>query len=79
MGRRESKMSASEVVFDPRLGTDGGSKYRDLKTGRFVPKPRRTMFRCRFCGEDKPLDEMRTLTRFFPLPIACKACERRIG
>jgi len=42
-----------------------------------TPKP--ITFRCRFCGETKLLDEMRFLSRFFPLLAACRECERKWG
>ncbi len=72
------------VVFDARLGGRGkhgvkGTKYRDSKTGWFVPRPKGLVFRCRFCGEDKPLNDMRMLTRFFPPLPACSECEKRLG
>ncbi len=35
-------------------------------------------FRCRFCEQDKPLDEMRFLNRFFPPLVACQACEKEM-
>lgn len=75
----------TEAVFDPTLGLQGGSKYRDPETGRFVPVPEKKrkpkgmiMFRCKFCGKKKPLNEMMTLKRFFPPLVACRPCDRRI-
>jgi len=47
-------------------------------------KPRGTeetkeiIFRCKYCGNVKPLDEMRTLTGFFPLVVACSECEKKM-
>jgi len=35
-------------------------------------------FKCKYCGKDKPLDDMRTLTRFFPPVVACRDCERKM-
>jgi hypothetical protein len=35
-------------------------------------------FKCRFCGETKPFDEMRIMTRFFPQVIACRVCEKKM-
>ena len=35
-------------------------------------------FKCKFCGETKPFDEMRTLTRFFPPIVACRDCEKKM-
>jgi hypothetical protein len=74
----------AEAVFDPRLGGRGkhgvvGTKYRDPKTGWFVPRPKELTFRCKFCEKDRPLAEMRMLTRFFPPLPACSECERKIG
>jgi len=34
-------------------------------------------FKCRYCGKDKPLDDMKALTRFFPPVVACRECERK--
>jgi len=33
-------------------------------------------FRCKSCGKLKPLNEMRVVTRFFPLLVVCKDCEK---
>ena len=74
---RMGRMNNS-VVFDRRL-KKSGSQYRDPRTGRFVSDPGKPItFRCRFCGKDKPLDEMRTLTRFMPPLVACRECEKRM-
>jgi ribosomal protein S14 len=35
-------------------------------------------FRCSSCGKDKPLEEMRIITRFFPLIVVCRECEREM-
>ncbi len=75
-----NEMNNPEVVFDPRLGLQGGSRCRDSRTGKFAPdpnkkrKPKEIMFRCCFCGELKPLEGSRMITRFFPPLAACKAC-----
>ncbi|MDP2873414.1 MAG: hypothetical protein Q8P31_12875 [Bacillota bacterium] len=87
-------VDSSEAVFDPRLGGRGqhgvvGSKYRDPKTGWFVPSPEKKSpdaigmkeitFKCKFCGKNKPVDELRILTRFFPRLVACRECEKGVG
>ena len=77
-------MSSPEVIFDAKLGGKDkhGTRYRDPKTGWFVKdptKPKEITFKCKFCGNEKPLDEIRSLIRFFPPLIACLECERRIG
>jgi len=35
-------------------------------------------FKCKYCGKNWPLDDMRTLTRFFPPVVACPDCEMKM-
>ena len=35
-------------------------------------------FKCRVCEGSKPLEELVVLTRFFPLIVACRDCEKKI-
>ena len=35
-------------------------------------------FYCKFCGESKPLSEMTFMTRFFPVLVACRNCEKTL-
>ena len=35
-------------------------------------------FHCKFCGESKPLSEMIFITRFFPVLVACRDCEKAL-
>jgi hypothetical protein len=35
-------------------------------------------FKCKYCGEIKPLDDMRTVTRFFPPVVACSDCAKKM-
>jgi len=39
---------------------------------------RETTFKCRFCGETRPLGEMIIMTRFFPQIVACRDCEKKM-
>jgi len=39
---------------------------------------REITFKCKFCGKDKPLDEMRTINRYFPPIVACLECEKKL-
>ena len=48
------------------------SKSRDTKETKEIT------FRCKYCGNMKPLDEMRILTRFFPPVVACSDCEKKM-
>jgi hypothetical protein len=35
-------------------------------------------FKCRLCEKDKPLKDMRTVTRFVPVLIVCKDCAKTL-
>lgn len=35
-------------------------------------------FKCKYCGKTWPLDDMRTLSRFFPPVVACRECEKKM-
>jgi hypothetical protein len=37
-----------------------------------------TKFKCRVCGKERPIPEMRTVTRFHPLLIACVECANKL-
>lgn len=37
-------------------------------------KRHRIIFTCKFCGEQKPIEEMKVATRFFPPLPVCKDC-----
>jgi hypothetical protein len=39
---------------------------------------REVTFKCKYCGKHKPLDDMRTLDRYFPPVIVCSDCERKL-
>ena len=40
-------------------------------------KIKEVTFKCRVCESFKSLDEMVVLTRFFPLVVACRDCEKK--
>lgn len=40
--------------------------------------PEEITFRCQNCQKDKQLAEMRIITRFFPVLVVCRDCERQI-
>ena len=42
------------------------------------PETKELTFKCKFCGESRPLSEMVTLPGFFPPIVACRACERKM-
>jgi len=41
-------------------------------------KSREITFKCKFCGKDKPLDDMKAVNGYFPPVIACSECERKL-
>lgn len=41
-------------------------------------KPEKITFRCSSCDKYKPIEEMRAITRFFPLLVVCRDCEKKI-
>ena len=40
------------------------------------PGDKEVCFKCRVCGKDKPLQDMRTVTRFVPVLVVCQDCAR---
>jgi len=41
-------------------------------------KAREITFKCKYCGKDKPLDDMRRIDRFFPPLVTCRECEKKL-
>jgi len=41
-------------------------------------KPREINFRCQSCDKFKPLEEMRVITRFFPVLVVCRDCAKEM-
>ena len=35
-------------------------------------------FKCRVCGKEQSIREMRTVTRFIPVLIVCQSCARTL-
>ncbi len=35
-------------------------------------------FRCQWCQQERPLEDMVSLTRFSPVIIVCRSCARKI-
>lgn len=42
------------------------------------PQPLEVTFICRRCEKRKPIEEMRTVTRFSPVLIVCRDCAREL-
>jgi hypothetical protein len=49
---------------------DKGKVMRPTETG--------ICFKCQNCGREKPISEMRTVTRFVPMLIVCQDCARTL-
>lgn len=43
------------------------------------PGGRDILFKCRLCEKEKPLKDMRTVTRFTPTLIVCKDCAKTLN
>lgn len=41
-------------------------------------EPKEITFRCQNCDKYKPLEDMRTVTRFFPPLVLCQDCEKEM-
>jgi hypothetical protein len=40
--------------------------------------PEKITFNCAYCKENRPIEDMRTIRRFFPVLVVCRDCEERI-
>ncbi len=67
-----------KAVFDPKLGLQGGSRYRDPETGHFVSMSGILMFRCPFCKAEKPVTGSVLVKRLFPPVPACRDCREQV-
>ena len=52
----------------------------ELKEGDKKKKkgPLKIAFKCQRCEKQKPLEEMRSITRFIPALIVCQDCEKEM-
>ena len=41
-------------------------------------KPKEITFKCKSCGKQKKLSEMRIITRYFPTLVVCADCEKKL-
>jgi hypothetical protein len=35
-------------------------------------------FKCQLCDKEKPISEMKTITRFRPVVVVCRECEKDV-
>jgi hypothetical protein len=35
-------------------------------------------FKCRLCEKEKPISDMKTITRFRPVVVVCRDCEKDV-
>jgi transcription elongation factor Elf1 len=41
-------------------------------------KPLQITFKCQRCNKRKPLEDMRSITRFIPVLVVCRDCEKEM-
>lgn len=41
-----------------------------------IEQPKTIMFKCQFCGQDKPLDDLLMMRQYYPVLSACKECAK---
>ncbi len=51
------------------------SEKSEKKTVQVEP-PKTIMFKCQFCGESKPMDELVILRHYYPILSSCKECAK---
>jgi hypothetical protein len=39
-------------------------------------QPKSIMFKCQFCGENKPLADLLMMRQYYPILAACKECAK---
>ena len=49
----------------------GGSKTKKQETAQVT-------FKCRLCEVEKPITEMKIITRFRPVMVVCQDCEKSV-
>jgi len=49
------------------------------KERREGKKTEEIMFKCKICGQVKPLSQLRELRRFFPVLMACAGCDDKMS
>jgi hypothetical protein len=42
-------------------------------------KTKEVTFRCKICGQGKPLSQLREIKRFFPMLVACSECDEKMS
>jgi hypothetical protein len=52
-------------------GTKRGGKTK-------IEQPAEVTFKCRLCEKEKPISEMKLITRFRPVVVVCRDCEKNV-
>jgi hypothetical protein len=55
-----------------------GGKSTGAAAKGHKPEPREITFLCRRCEKQKPLAEMRIVTRFVPVLVVCQDCAKEL-
>jgi hypothetical protein len=51
---------------------------KTTKTGQSKAAAPEVSFKCRRCGQEKPLSDMRSVARFLPVLVVCKDCAKEL-
>ena len=51
-----------------------GGKVKGVKSSGEIE----IRFKCQLCEQEKPISEMRTVTRFVPVLVVCQACAKTL-
>ena len=54
------------------------AKEESKEADKTKKKPGEITFRCQRCESHKRLEEMRVITRFFPLFVVCRDCQKEM-
>jgi len=60
---------------------DGSGMIAEAAREKELPGVKETggiVFKCKYCGKEKPLGDMRRIDRFFPPLVACRECEKKL-
>ena len=55
--------------------TEGEAKKANNTQKEILEK---TVFICQHCHQEQPIEDMRLITRFFPMMVVCSDCEQSI-
>jgi hypothetical protein len=51
---------------------------KKTETAKTNETPEELTFQCEKCRQYKPIEDMRVVKRFFPMPVVCSECEEKL-